>query len=456
MANRKLFGTDGIRGEANVFPMTAELALRLGRALGLRVAATRGHKARVLVGKDTRISGYMLETSLSAGLVSAGADVYLVGPLPTPGIAFLTTGMRCDAGVVISASHNPFQDNGIKLFGRDGYKLPDDEEAALEAMLDADVDEAALPTARGIGRAHRVDDAAGRYAVFCKTAFPRELTLEGLRIVLDCAHGAAYRVAPEVFSDLGAEVITLGCKPDGTNINDGCGALHPENAAAMVRQTGAHLGITLDGDADRCILCDENGRVVDGDQILAILARHLKREGRLPGDRVVATVMSNVGLERSLAEVGVSLDRAGVGDRYVVERMRASGAILGGEQSGHVILSTHATTGDGIVTALSVLNVMVATGRSLSALAACMTRYPQVLRNVRVREKRDLSTLPTVSAAVRDAEASLHGHGRVLLRYSGTEALARVMVEGPDAATIDIAALAIADALVADLGSAEG
>jgi phosphoglucosamine mutase len=364
--------------------------------------------------------------------------------------------MRCDAGVVISASHNPFQDNGIKLFGRDGYKLPDDEEAALEAMLGADLDEAALPTARGIGRAHRVDDAAGRYAVFCKTAFPRELTLEGLRIVLDCAHGAAYRVAPEVFSDLGAEVITLGCKPDGTNINDGCGALHPENAAEMVRQTGAHLGITLDGDADRCILCDENGEVVDGDQILAVLARHLKREGRLSGDRVVATVMSNVGLERSLAEVGVSLDRAGVGDRYVVERMRASGAILGGEQSGHVILSTHATTGDGIVTALSVLTVMVATGRSLSALAECMTRYPQVLRNVRVREKRDLSTLPTVSAAVRDAEASLHGHGRVLLRYSGTEALARVMVEGPDAATIDIAALAIADALVADLGSAEG
>jgi phosphoglucosamine mutase len=455
MSKRKLFGTDGIRGEANQYPMTAEVAMRLGRALGLRLAAERRHRPRVLVGKDTRLSGYLFETSLCAGLVSAGADVYLVGPLPTPGIAFLTTGMRCDAGVVISASHNPYQDNGIKLFARDGYKLPDEEEAALEAMLFEDLDPSSLPRGAAIGRAHRVDDAAGRYAVYCKTAFPRDLTLEGVKIVVDCANGAAYRVAPEVFTDLGAEVVAVGCRPDGTNINKRTGALHPEYAGAMVRRTGAHLGVTLDGDADRCILCDERGEIVDGDQILAVLARDLKAQDKLPGDRVVATVMSNVGLERSLDEVGVQLDRVGVGDRYVVERMRASGAALGGEQSGHVILSSHATTGDGIVTALAVLGIMVRRQRPLSALASCMTRYPQVLRNVRVREKRELAAMPEVSAVVDRVESELGPAGRVLLRYSGTELLARVMVEGPDEAQIAAAALEIADTLLTALGAAE-
>ena len=433
MVKRTLFGTDGIRGEANHHPMTAELAMGLGRVLGLRLRGVPGHRTKVLVGKDTRQSGYLIESALTAGLCSAGADVYLLGPLPTPGIAFMTTGMRCDAGVVISASHNPFQDNGIKIFGRDGYKLADEIEAELESALQSTGESGrALPRGTGIGKAFRIEDAAGRYAVHCKTAFPKDLTLEGLKIVVDCAHGAAYRVAPEVLEELGASVIAVACEPDGTNINRDCGALHPGNIARLVRETGAHLGIALDGDADRCILCDENGEIVDGDQVLALLGRRMKQHGHLPGDTVVATVMSNVGLERALAEVGVRLERVGVGDRYVVERLRSGGFALGGEQSGHVVMMDHATTGDGLVTSLSVLGVMVREQRPLSELAACMTRYPQVLKSVSVRERRDLSTLPEVMRLVVDVERRLGDSGRVLVRYSGTELLARVMVEGKD------------------------
>jgi phosphoglucosamine mutase len=447
MAKRSMFGTDGIRGEANVYPMTADVALRLGRALGSRLRGPMGHRTKVVVGKDTRLSGYLIETALTAGLLSAGAEVHLLGPLPTPGIAFMTTGMRCDAGVVISASHNPYQDNGIKIFGRDGFKLPDTVEAELEAVLLGEVPEPELPRGTGIGRAWRVDDAAGRYAVYCKTIFPKELTLEGIKVVVDCANGAAYKVAPEVFEDLGATVVTLGTEPDGTNINKRCGALHPEGMAAMVRRTGAQLGIALDGDADRCILCDERGEIVDGDQILAVLARRMMRDGRLPGNSVVATVMSNVGLERSLGEVGAKLVRVNVGDRYVVERMRQDRFALGGEQSGHIIVLDHATTGDGIVSGLAMLGVMVREQKLLSELAACMTRFPQVLKNVPVRERRPMSELADVSAVIEHVESRLGDSGRVLVRYSGTELLARVMVEGPDTTEIDAFADEIADAL---------
>jgi phosphoglucosamine mutase len=447
MAKRALFGTDGIRGEANVYPMTADVAMQLGRALGLRLRGPLGHRTKVVVGKDTRLSGYLIETGLTAGLLSAGAEVHLLGPLPTPGIAFMTTGMRCDAGVVISASHNPYQDNGIKIFGRDGFKLPDDVEAELEAVLTGDCAADDLPRGVGIGRAWRVDDAAGRYAVYCKAAFPREATLEGIKVVVDCANGAAYKVAPEVFEDLGATVVTLGVDPDGTNINKRCGALHPETLAETVRQTGAQIGIALDGDADRCILCDERGEIVDGDQILAILARRMLRDGRLPGSTVVSTVMSNVGLDRSLAAVGARLVRVGVGDRYVVERMRQDRFALGGEQSGHIIVMDHATTGDGIVTALAVLGVMVREQKLLSELAACMTRFPQVLQNLPVRERRALSELPDVQRVITDVEGRLGDAGRVLVRYSGTELLVRVMVEGEDETEIRAYADEIAAAL---------
>jgi phosphoglucosamine mutase len=452
MAKRALFGTDGIRGEANVHPMTADVAMLLGRALGLRLRGPLGHRTKVVVGKDTRLSGYLIETGLTAGLLSAGAEVHLLGPLPTPGIAFMTTGMRCDAGVVISASHNPYQDNGIKIFGRDGFKLPDEVEAELEAVLLGERGLEDLPRGVGIGRAWRVDDAAGRYAVYCKSAFPREATLEGVKVVVDCANGAAYKVAPEVFEDLGATVVTLGDEPDGTNINKRCGALHPEMLAETVRQTGAQIGIALDGDADRCILCDERGEIVDGDQILAILARRMLRDGRLPGSTVVATVMSNVGLDRSLAAVGARLVRVGVGDRHVVERMRQDRLSLGGEQSGHIIVMDHATTGDGIVTALAVLGVMVREQKLLSELAACMTRFPQVLVNLPVRERRALDELSDVQRVIAGVEARLGDAGRVLVRYSGTELLVRVMVEGEDETEIT----AYADEITAALRHAVG
>lgn len=452
MGKRTLFGTDGIRGLANRHPMTAEVALKLGRAVAMRLARDVTHRPRVLIGKDTRLSGYMIEMAMASGLCSAGADVSLVGPLPTPGVAFLTAGMRADAGVMISASHNPFEDNGIKLFGADGFKLPDGIELELEAMIGSGVDEGVLPRGVGIGRAHRVDDAQGRYSVFAKMAFPRRLTLDGVKVVVDCAHGAAYKVAPEVLHELGADVVAVGVSPNGTNINDGAGALHPEEMAEVVKREGAAIGFALDGDADRCILVDERGVIVDGDQVMALLGRRLISEGRLAKNTVVATVMSNLGLEISLAEVGGRLERTQVGDRYVVERMRAEGYNFGGEQSGHVVMLDHTTTGDGLITGLSVLGTMMSEQRPLSELAACMTRLPQVLKSFKVARKPPLSELPEVQALIDAEEKQLAGHGRVLVRYSGTEHKARVMVEGTDQEVITAACDRICEALERAIG----
>jgi phosphoglucosamine mutase len=445
---RKLFGTDGIRGKANQHPITTETVVQLGRAIGYRLSRTiEGRRPKVLIGKDTRLSCYMIEMALASGLCSAGADVHLLGPVPTPGVAFLTRDMRADAGMMISASHNPFEDNGIKIFAGDGYKLPDAEEAAIEETM-ASPDLAHFrPTGTGIGRAFRIVDALGRYSVFAKSSFPKALTLEGLRVVVDCANGAAYKVAPQVLRELGAEVIPLGVSPDGTNINGGCGALHPEHMARHVTQYRADVGVALDGDADRCILADEQGQIIDGDRVLALLARWMKRQGRLAGDTLVATVMSNLGLEKSMREVGARVERVGVGDRYVVARMREKGYTLGGEQSGHVILHDHGTTGDGLVTALVVLGILADEKRAMSRIAACMERFPQVLLNVPVAKKPPIDTLPAVTDAIKKAEADLAGEGRVLVRYSGTQMVARVMVEGPAMGAIQAAADTIADAL---------
>jgi phosphoglucosamine mutase len=439
---RTLFGTDGIRGVANQHPMTAEVALRLGRAVAHKFASSR--KGRIVIGKDTRLSGYMLESALEAGIVSAGADVLLVGPLPTPGIAFITSSMRADAGVVISASHNPYQDNGIKLFASDGYKLPDEVEAELEHLMEADGN---TKGPSEIGKATRVADAPGRYVQFLKNAFPRHRTLDGVRVVVDCAHGAAYQVAPKVFTELGAEVLELGVKPNGRNINDGCGALHPETLAEEVRRFRAAIGVALDGDADRVILCDENGRVCDGDEIMAILGTRMLAKDELPGRTVVATVMSNLGLERALHARGGKLLRTAVGDRYVVEAMREHRYLLGGEQSGHLVFLDQSTTGDGILAALRVLAVMSEEGRPLSELAGTMTRYPQVLLNFPVAEKKPIENMPTVQKAIAEVERALGTDGRVLVRYSGTESKARVMIEGLDEASIRSQAEQIAEAL---------
>ncbi len=452
---RKLFGTDGVRGVANVHPITAEVALQLGRALAWKVRSG-SHRHRIVIGKDTRLSGYMLETAIAAGICSMGVDVLLCGPLPTPGIAFITQSMRADAGVVISASHNPYQDNGIKFFDRTGFKLPDDEELEIERLVlggsATSPDFHKLrPTAELIGKAKRIDDAIGRYVVFLKSLFPRDLTLDGMTIVVDCANGAAYHTAPAVFEELGAKVVPLHVEPDGRNINDRCGAMHPEEMARKVREVQANLGIALDGDADRVIVADENGRVVDGDAIMAIVARDLLRHGRLAKETVVATVMSNVGLERSMAEVGGAVVRTSVGDRYVVEEMRRSGYNFGGEQSGHLVFLDHVTTGDGVCAALNLLAVMIRTGMKISELAGCFTPSPQVQVNVPVKEKRPLESLAGVSAAIADVERALGSDGRVLVRFSGTENKARVLVEGPDSAAIKTHADRIAEALRREL-----
>ncbi len=450
MSERRYFGTDGIRGTANASPMTVETALALGRAVATRFNRA-GHRAKILVGKDTRLSGYMFEAALLAGITSTGADVILLGPLPTPGIAFLTTSMRADAGIVLSASHNPFEDNGLKVFGHDGFKLPDEVEMDLERMMDSP---AAMKVARGhdLGRAKRVDDAMGRYVTHLKTMLRAEYDLSGLRIVVDCANGAAYRAAPTLLSELGATVFAIGVTPDGTNINDGCGSLHPEKAAAAVKSHGAHLGIALDGDADRLILIDERGDVVDGDAVMALAALDLKEHGLLRGDTVVATVMSNLGLEHALSRAGIRLERTAVGDRYVVQRMREGGFNFGGEQSGHLVFLDHATTGDGLVAALQVLNVMQGRQRPLSELAQVMQRLPQVLLNLKVPEKRPLSSLPLASAAMADVEAKLGKDGRILVRYSGTEAKIRVMIEGPDETMIGTFAQEVVAAISKDFG----
>jgi phosphoglucosamine mutase len=429
---RKLFGTDGIRGLANSEPMIPELALRLGRAIAWVAREQSGSAPRVVIGKDTRLSGYMLETALASGICAMGGTVLLSGPMPTPAVANLTHSMRADAGVVISASHNPFQDNGIKLFGPDGFKLPDPQEAAIEALLGDERLDRHGSTGELVGRAERIADASGRYIVYAKNTFPKDLTLRGLRIVVDAAHGAAYRVAPQVFSELGAQVFSLGCKPNGTNINKGCGALHPEHMAKEVLRRNAHIGVALDGDADRLIVVDEAGEVVDGDILMALCATRMLTEQRLPQRTVVATVMSNMGLEIALSEAGGKLSRTPVGDRYVVEEMRRSGSIFGGEQSGHLIFLEHTTTGDGVVAALQVLAIMVREERPLSELRRVMTRMPQVLESVQLPARKPLEEMPQLAREIERAERALGKRGRVLVRWSGTEPKLRVMVEGPD------------------------
>jgi phosphoglucosamine mutase len=428
---RRLFGTDGMRGVANLEPMTSETVMRLGMAIAARLRQP-GRHTRIAIGKDTRLSGYMFESALAAGIVSMGADVWLTGPLPTPGIAFITASMRCDAGVVISASHNPFEDNGIKVFARDGYKLPDEIELEIEnLMMSPDLDaQRAAPADVGYNR--KLEDSRGRYVVFCKSTFPTELTLDGLRIVVDAAHGAGYRVGPAVFEELGAKVIAIHTKPDGKNINARAGALYPQAMCETVRLHEAHLGIALDGDGDRCVLCDEHGNVVDGDAVMALCATRMLREGKLAKQTLVTTVMSNLGLERAVRTVGGRVVRTQVGDRYVVEEMRKSGYNFGGEQSGHLVFLDHATTGDGIVAALRVLAVMLKEGRPLSELSRVMERTPQVLVNLAVDRKIPLEELPDVLRVISDVERQLGDDGRVLVRYSGTESKARVMIEGMD------------------------
>jgi phosphoglucosamine mutase len=446
---RRLFGTDGIRGTANTDPMNAETALRLGQAAGLLF--TRGaHRHRVVVGKDTRLSGYMIEPALVAGFIGAGMDVVLMGPLPTPAIAMLTRNLRADLGVMISASHNPFEDNGIKLFGPDGFKLSDDTEAEIEAMMAADLSGRLAAPAR-LGRASRMEDAGGRYIEAAKATFPRGMRLDGLRIVIDCANGAAYRVAPSVLWELGADVIRVGVDPDGFNINRDCGSTKPELLCGEVRRHGADLGLALDGDADRLIMCDEHGQLIDGDQILALIARSWADAGRLAGGGVVATVMSNLGLERFLQGRGLALHRTAVGDRYVVEKMRADGFNVGGEQSGHMILSDYATTGDGLLAALQVLAVLIEQGRPASEVCRVFTPLPQKLRNVRFSGASPLEAA-SIRSAIAAAEITLAGTGRLLIRKSGTEPLVRVMAEGEDEVLIG----AIVDDLCAQIGLAAG
>ena len=429
---KKLFGTDGIRGPVNQYPMSADLALRLGLAAGAYFRTSDARRHRAVIGKDTRLSGYIFETALTAGLCAAGMDVFLVGPLPTPAIAFLTADMRADLGIVISASHNPFQDNGIKLFNRDGFKLDDAAEQAIEQMILDEQRQWDYPAPDRVGRAFRIDDSQGRYIVYLKYSFPAHLDLAGMKIVLDCANGANYHVGPVVLEELGAEVIRMGCSPNGLNINLQCGSLYPEMAAAKVKECRADIGLALDGDADRIIMADEHGVVLDGDQIMAICAEDMLQKGCLPHNTLVATVMSNMALEVFMKERKGTLLRTPVGDRYVVEAMRANGAMLGGEQSGHLIFMEYGTTGDGLLAALQVMKIMRERDKPLSELAGLLTPYPQRLINVQVRQKVPFENNPVLMTAVADAESELGATGRVLLRYSGTEAKARVMVEGED------------------------
>ena len=433
---KKLFGTDGLRGKVNVYPMTPEVVMRLGLAAG-RHFRNGGRRHRVLIGKDTRLSGYIYEYALASGFCAAGMDVFLVGPLPTPAISFLTRDMRADVGVVISASHNPYYDNGIKFFDHLGFKLPDAVEAEIAEQVLGERVDWDLPAPEGVGRAFKIQDSTGRYNVFLKNSVPLDVNFEGMKIVLDCANGAAFRVAPLVFEELGAHVVKIGVEPDGTNINKDVGSLFPERVARTVVETGADIGIALDGDADRVIVADEKGRILDGDQIMAICALDFLDQGKLPGNLLVATVMSNMALEVFMAEHGGRLLRTPVGDRYVVEAMRAEGAVLGGEQSGHLIFLNHSTTGDGTLAALQLMKIMVQRGKPLSELATLLCPFPQKLVNVPVARKIPFGQAPGIEQATAEAERILHGRGRVLLRYSGTESLARVMVEAEDPALVD-------------------
>jgi phosphoglucosamine mutase len=432
---RKLFGTDGVRGVANLDPMTSEMAMQLGRAAA-HIFMRRAGRHQIVIGKDTRISGYMLESALMAGICSMGVDVLLVGPMPTPAIAFLTRSLRADAGVVISASHNPYQDNGIKFFSSDGFKLPDEVEARIEELIVSDEISHLRPTADLIGKAYRIDDAEGRYIEFAKRSLPKDLDFQGIKLVVDCANGAAYKVAPMVLRELGATVEVIGDKPDGMNINAGCGAVHPELLQESVRRYKADLGIALDGDADRAVFVCEQGAVIDGDHVMAALGLDLHRNGLLVKQTLVGTVMSNFGLELSMSKAGIKLIRTPVGDRYLLERMLAEGYNFGGEQSGHFIFLDHNTTGDGLISALQMLSLVKRTKQPLSELAKVMTAVPQVLVNVHVTKKPRLESIPDIDGAIQESERRLNGCGRVLIRYSGTEPLLRIMVEGEQSAMV--------------------
>lgn len=448
---RKLFGTDGVRGVANLEPMTSEIAMQLGRAAA-HIFMRRAGRHQVVIGKDTRLSGYMLESALTSGICSMGVDVLLVGPMPTPAIAFLTRSLRADAGVVISASHNPYQDNGIKFFSNEGFKLPDEVEGRIEQLIISDEIKHLRPTADAIGKAYRIGDAEGRYIEFVKRSLPKDLDLQGIKLVVDCANGAAYKVAPAVLRELGAEIEVIANSPDGMNINDGCGAVHPERLQEAVRRYGAHIGIALDGDADRAIFVCEQGKIIDGDHVMAALGLDLHTQGQLARKTVVGTVMSNFGLELAMKKAGIELVRTPVGDRYLMERMLAEGHNFGGEQSGHFIFLDHNTTGDGLISALQILSLMKRTGTPLSELAKAMTAVPQILLNVQVKHKPDLNQIPDIQQAIKTAEATLNGTGRVLVRYSGTEALLRIMVEGERDSTIREVADHLADVVRARIG----
>ena len=426
---RKIFGTDGVRGKANTYPMTPEMALNLGRAVASLFKNNNG-RHRIIIGKDTRISGYMLETALASGICSMGVDVCLVGPLPTPGIAFITRTMRADAGVVISASHNNYDDNGIKFFDGDGFKLPDEYELRMEEMVLSGELTKSTPIGKSVGKAIRIDDAAGRYIQFLKTTFPLHSLLDGFTIAIDCANGAGYKVAPNVLEELGAKVISISSSPNGSNINDKCGSTHPDQLQDIVRQTGADCGIALDGDADRVIMCDEKGGIVDGDTLMAICADRMHRSGKLARNTLVATVMSNLALDHAMHNSGIQVIRTAVGDRYVIQAMRDGQYNIGGEQSGHLIFLDHNTTGDGILGALQILSVMLKENKPLSELKKILTPFPQVLLNLKVREKRDFSAIPDINKAIARCERELGNHGMLVLRYSGTENIARVMIEG--------------------------
>jgi phosphoglucosamine mutase len=456
-ANR-IFGTDGVRGRANQEPVTAETALKLGRAAAhvfknLNPESRSREKHRIVIGKDTRLSGYMLENALTSGILSMGVDVLLIGPLPTPGVARITLALRADAGMVITASHNPYHDNGIKFFRHDGYKLDDAIEAQIEEFVSSGEIDNIRPTADAIGKAVRIDDALGRYVEFVKRSFPRGKTLEGMLIVADCAHGAAYKSTPCTLRELGADVIVYGNQPDGTNINANCGSIHPQYLCHKVQKHAAQIGIAHDGDADRVLLCDENGKLVDGDDILAICALDLLKNGKLHGNTLVGTVMTNSGLEAAFTEAGGKLIRTDVGDKHIIDAMLKGGYNLGGEPSGHIVFGDHATAGDGLVAALQILRIMKATGQPLSELTKCWTRHPQVLTNIPVKEKKPFEELNGVMDLVREAEADLaRNGGRLLLRYSGTEPKARLLLEGPEDAPMQEWSKKIAGAIKAQLG----
>jgi phosphoglucosamine mutase len=443
--SRRYFGTDGIRGLANKHPMTSEVALKVGMAAGRVFSKNGSHRHRAVIGKDTRLSGYMIETAMMSGFTAVGVDVFQLGPMPTPAVAMLTRSLRADVGVMISASHNPYEDNGIKFFDPDGYKLSDETEMEIERLMDAPSDEL-LASADRIGRATRVESAQERYIEFAKRTLPRSIRLDGLRIVIDCANGAAYKVAPEALWELGAEVIKLGVEPNGRNINLNCGSTDPEALIDKVREVRADIGIALDGDADRVVIIDEKARVVDGDQMMAVIAESWHRRGRLTGGGVVATVMSNLGLERYLAELGLSLQRTAVGDRYVVEHMRKHGYNFGGEQSGHIVLSDFTTTGDGLVSALQVLAAVVSSGRPVSEVCRRFEPLPQVLKNVRYSDGKPLEDA-RVREAIRGAEDRLGTSGRLVIRPSGTEPLIRVMAEGDDEGLVNSVVGDICDAV---------